>query len=205
MLRLAGLGFFALASVPRTLMVRTLAGSRLLCQPHHAVQRSARPFTQRAVRMEADDDAGEDDGAVGEGVMNGARRRQLRALAGRLQADGKLTVITVLGVDFTPHFLGTIARTLDQHELIKLRFRDVASKKEVKVIADEIATGRGAHLTQVVGHTALLYRARAAEVGPPLVTFDEAGKAHMDWKKDEGEKAEMSALDAVFTGDDSTR
>jgi RNA-binding protein YhbY len=144
-----------------------------------------------------------DDDSVGAGAdLGGAKRRALRALAGRLAADGKLKTILVLGVDFTAQFLGKIDRALDECELVKLRLRDVASKKEVKVVAEDIATGRAAHVAQVVGHTALLYRARDAKFGPPRVTFDEAGKAHMQGPSTVGEELELEALDAVFSDEE---
>jgi RNA-binding protein YhbY len=109
--------------------------------------------------------------------------------------------MTVLGVDFTDHFLRKIDRALDECELIKLRLRDVGSKKEVKVIAEDLASGRGAHVAQVVGHTALLYRPRDAAVGTPGVTFDEGGKAYMQAPLGAAEEREEEALDAVFAAE----
>ena len=184
--------FVAAALAAQRSLLRPASGHALLLRRPTA--NALRPLSQRIVASDADDD----DSVGASGDLGGARRRALRALAGRLAADGKLKTMLVLGVDFTEQFLGKIDRALDECELIKLRLRDVASKKEVKVVAEDIASGRGAHVAQVVGHTALLYRARSAEIGPPRVTFDEAGKAHMHGPSTVGEELELEALDAVF-------
>ncbi|KAG8464246.1 hypothetical protein KFE25_003309 [Diacronema lutheri] len=143
--------------------------------------------------------ASDADAAYGD-ELDGRKRRALRALAGRLAADGSLAVLNVLGVDYTAQFLGKIDRALDQHELIKLRMRDIGTKKELKLVAEDIATGRGAHVAQIVGHTALLYRARHSEVGPPrIVFFDDCKSARMEQPLDADEQREVAALDAILT------
>lgn len=85
--------------------------------------------------------------------------------------------MSVRGVEFSSDYLAQIDAALNEHELIKLRLRDVGSKKEAKIIAEELASGQRAHVAQVMGHTVLLYRRRAESIGPPLVLFGEDGHA----------------------------
>lgn len=106
--------------------------------------------------------------------MTGHHRRQIRALAHRLQTESALDVLSVRGVDGGGDTLAMIERILEKNELVKLRLRDATSKKEVKLVAASLATACKAHVAQVIGHTALLYRRRS--LGPPLITFDEAGQ-----------------------------
>lgn len=172
---------------------------------HRALPGCGRSLRLGSARAAVRHIAASDGGGAGGDDLDGRKRRALRALSGRLAADGTLKVLTVLGVDFTEQFLEKIDRTLDQEELVKLRLRDVGSKKEVKLVAEDIAVGRNAQVAQVVGHTALLYRARSSEIGPPRVVFEDDFKsARMEAPLDAREQREAAALDAIISPSDQS-
>jgi RNA-binding protein len=90
-------------------------------------------------------------------VMTGKQRRYLRALGQRL------TATVHVGVDGVSEAVVRHADTeLGAHELIKIRIGENAPGDRHDV-ADDLAARTGAAVAQVLGRTALLYRARAHE------------------------------------------
>lgn len=122
-------------------------------------------------------------------TMNGAYRSALRSLAGRKKSDKTLVEKTLrrqhgridLEVDWsnTQNSLETIVPVkwleevdseLWKHELVLLRLGEVAPKKKLALLAGKcIAEALNAHVTQVVGHTVLLYRPGT----PPTINLNE--------------------------------
>lgn len=119
--------------------------------------------------------------------INGAQRRALRALGGRKKADNTLSVFPWKGPSIGNEFDGEIDDAVNQlpiaaswleqaddllwkHELVLLRLNTaVAKKKGAKLLGERIASQLDAHLAQVVGHTALLYRPAI----PPVLDIEE--------------------------------
>jgi RNA-binding protein len=89
--------------------------------------------------------------------LTGKQRRYLRALGQRLAAT------LHVGHDGVTDAVVAQAETqLTAHELIKVRVSENATRSRHD-IADELAGRANAELAQVLGRTALLYRARADE------------------------------------------
>ncbi len=96
--------------------------------------------------------------------MTGKQRRHLRALG------QKLTPTVHVGAEGVTDAVVHHAETeLTTHELIKVRIGDNAPDDRHDV-AEELAKRTSAELAQVLGRTALLYRARADE--PTIVLPD---------------------------------
>jgi diaminohydroxyphosphoribosylaminopyrimidine deaminase/5-amino-6-(5-phosphoribosylamino)uracil reductase len=108
-------------------------------------------------------------------IMTGAKRRALRSLAGRKKMDQALAQINWSGssvekqadnledavseLPLQPSWMEHADGMLWDHELILLRLNTaVAKKKGAKILGERIAEQLNAHVAQVVGHTALLYR-----------------------------------------------
>jgi RNA-binding protein len=90
--------------------------------------------------------------------------KQTRFLRGRAH---KLKPVVIIGGDrVTAGVLKHIEEALEQHELIKVRLTD-ANKAETVEAATQIVEGTGAHLTQRIGHTLVLYRRRRS--GDPTI------------------------------------
>jgi len=122
-------------------------------------------------------------------VMNGAYRSALRSLAGRKKSDKTLVEKTLRHpkgridweVDWTntQNLLETIVPVkwleevdteLWNDELVLLRLGDVVPKKKLALLVGKsIAEALNAHVTQVVGHTVLLYRPGS----PPTLKLNE--------------------------------
>lgn len=86
--------------------------------------------------------------------LNGRQRRYLRALGHHLHA-----VVQIGHEGITDPVVRQANEQLDAHELIKVKVSDNAP--ENRHDAAEALAGRcGAHVAQVLGRTALLYRAR---------------------------------------------
>lgn len=134
----------------------------------------------------------DDDIADYDTTMTGAKRRALRALSGRLKMDNALTEVAwggpsirnmddlesaVAGLPLKPSWMEATDDLLWQHELILLRLNNaVAKKKGAKLLGERIADQLGAHVAQVVGHTALLYRPSV----PPVLDLEFLSKPAVD-------------------------
>ena len=93
--------------------------------------------------------------------FTGKQRRHLRALG------QKLTVTLYVGLDGVSDAVVQQAHTeLEAHELIKIRVSENAPASRHDIAA-ELAARAHAELVQVLGRTALLYRAR--KDGPTIV------------------------------------
>ncbi|HEV8615145.1 MAG TPA: ribosome assembly RNA-binding protein YhbY [Methylomirabilota bacterium] len=89
--------------------------------------------------------------------LTGKQRRHLRALGQRL------TPALHVGHDgVTDAVVRQAEAQLDAHELIKVRISENAPENRHHV-AERLATRTSAHLAQVLGRTALLYRRRQEE------------------------------------------
>jgi RNA-binding protein len=87
-------------------------------------------------------------------TLTGKQRRHLRALGQRLAAT------LHVGVDgVTDAVVRQAEAQLEAHELIKVRVSENAPSSR-HAVADELAERTHAQLAQVLGRTALLYRAR---------------------------------------------
>ncbi len=114
-----------------------------------------------------------------EQFMNGAKRRQLRSIAGRRKNEGSMQEFywpaysesvdtsdesidledAIGKLSFDHGWMEIIDGALWEHEIILLRLTNaVRKKKGAKMLGDRIAEELNAHVAQVVGHTALLYR-----------------------------------------------
>lgn len=121
-------------------------------------------------------------------TITGAKRRALRALSGRLKMDNALTEVAwggpsirnmddlesaVAGLPLKPSWMEATDDLLWQHELVLLRLNNaVAKKKGAKLLGERVADQLGAHVAQVVGHTALLYRPSV----PPVLDLESLSK-----------------------------
>jgi len=101
--------------------------------------------------------------------LTGKQRRQLRALGHHLHPT------VMIGKEGgSDALLGRVTQELEAHELIKIRILENAPEA-VKRLAPLIAEQSGAHVAQILGNTALLYRQRgtdptielAQRAGPP--------------------------------------
>jgi len=122
--------------------------------------------------------------------INGAMRSALRSLANRSKSDGSLAELdwprksgkvkktdiqdnleTAIGsLHLNPTWLESVDAKLWQDEIVLIRLNNaVAKKKGAKLLGERIATELDAHIAQVVGHTALLYRADI----PPVLDLNE--------------------------------
>jgi len=118
--------------------------------------------------------------------VNGVMRRGLRKLAGQKKNEnslqqmawsGKTKVTTEEAVDemeFPPEWMEHLDDLLWREELVNIRLNKAVSKKKLaKQLGNRIAFSLGAHVAQVLGHTALLYRPAMPE--PVLDLADLAG------------------------------
>jgi len=90
-------------------------------------------------------------------TLSGKQRRQLRAMGHHLKP-----VLIVGKEGVFDSLMEQVERELEAHELIKMKVLESAPA-DPRSVAEEIATGARAHLAQVLGRTALLYRARVEE------------------------------------------
>jgi len=119
-------------------------------------------------------------------TINGAKRRVLRSIAGRKKNDNTIQQLDfprdhsisqddkensdfAKDVPINHRFLERIDSALWDHELVILRLSNVVKKKKgAKILGERIAEELDAHLAQVIGHTALLYRPGY----PPVLDLD---------------------------------
>ena len=90
-------------------------------------------------------------------ALTGKQRRYLRGLGQRLAAT-----LHVGHEGVTAAVVAQAEAQLAAHELVKVRIGENAPQSRHDV-AEELAERAGAHLAQVLGRTALLYRARPEE------------------------------------------
>jgi pyrimidine deaminase RibD-like protein len=109
-------------------------------------------------------------------LINGKKRRALRKLAGRQKTAGTIREVdwprdkTISDedkkdsdfgerVNLDVRFLEQVDNSLWDHEIVLLRLNNVVHKKKgAKLLSERIADELNAHVAQVLGHTALLYR-----------------------------------------------
>jgi len=119
-------------------------------------------------------------------TINGAKRRILRSIAGRKKNDNTIQQLDfprnhsisqedkensdfAKDVPINHRFFERIDAALWDHELVILRLSNVVKKKKgAKILGERIADELNAHLAQVIGHTALLYRPDY----PPVLDLD---------------------------------
>ena len=120
-------------------------------------------------------------------MINGKMRRALRSIAGRQKSDGtikevdwprdfsvtledKKSVEFAESVPISHRFLERVDEFLWDQEIVLLRLNNVVQKKKgAKIVGGRIAEELNAHLAQVIGHTALLYRPGF----PPVLDLEE--------------------------------
>jgi RNA-binding protein len=82
--------------------------------------------------------------------LNGAQRRHLRGLA-----HPRKPIVFIGESGISPAVLEALDAALTRHELVKVRLRQPADKRQT---ARDLAESSGAALCGVVGHTVVLYR-----------------------------------------------
>jgi RNA-binding protein len=92
-------------------------------------------------------------------ALTGAEKTKLRG-RGQTLPDGAW-----LGKDgVTPAFLSELNRQIDAHELVKLRFTGGQDRHERANLCDQIEAAAACRCVGAVGHTALFWRPRAADI-----------------------------------------
>lgn len=95
-------------------------------------------------------------------TLTGKQRRQLRALGHHLHA-----VVQVGDAGVTEGVIAATAQALEDHELVKVRIADDREGREAAI--DELASGTGSQIAQVLGRTVLLFKRRKKR---PKIRFD---------------------------------
>jgi RNA-binding protein len=85
--------------------------------------------------------------------LNGKQRRALRAKGHHLEP---IVIVGQSGV--TEGILSAVSQALSDHELIKVKINE--GPEDRHEAADHLAQGTGAELAQLLGRTALLFKAR---------------------------------------------
>lgn len=114
--------------------------------------------------------------------MNGQKRSALRSLAGNKKREGTLEQVNWTGkekasdedgvdtLEIHHKWLERVDSLLWKEEIVNLRLNKACGKKKLaKRLGERIAKELGAHVTQCVGHTVLLYRPGV----PPVLDLDE--------------------------------
>lgn len=99
--------------------------------------------------------------------LTGKQRRHLRALGQRLTAT-----LNVGHDGVSEAVVAQADAQLDAHELIKVRMTDTTPDDRHQT-AEDLAARTRAHLAQVIGRTALLYRRRKEE---PIIVLPAASE-----------------------------
>ena len=86
--------------------------------------------------------------------LTGKQRRTLRALGHHLTA-----VVQVGHAGVTEAVVAAVEQALHDHELVKVRISENAPQPRA-VVAEALANATASELAQLLGRTALLYRAR---------------------------------------------
>ena len=126
--------------------------------------------------------------------INGKKRRALRKLAGRQKSDGTIHEVewprdfsitaddkkdSTFGerVNLDVKFLEKVDNSLWDSEIVLLRLNNVVHKKKgAKLLSERVANELNAHVAQVIGHTALLYRPAFV----PVLDLDELASTDDD-------------------------
>lgn len=126
--------------------------------------------------------------------MNGKKKRLLRAMALRQKTDGTMASVEWLleesmtavdekdidvlhEINIDARFLESVDQCLFDHELVLLRLNSIVNKKKgAKILGERVAEMLNAHVAQVLGHTALLYRPGM----PPVLDLDELVRKELD-------------------------
>lgn len=126
--------------------------------------------------------------------MNGKKKRLLRAMALRQKTEGTMPSVEWMPqkgmaaidekdvdllheINIDPKFLESVDQSLFNHELVLLRLNSIVNKKKgAKILGERVAKVVNAHLAQVLGHTALLYRPGV----PPVLDLDELIQKEVD-------------------------
>lgn len=95
-------------------------------------------------------------------TLAGYQRRYLRKLA-----HGRKPIIFVGDAQVSDGVVSALDQALADHELVKVKLPGAESKKQ---LAQELAERGSAHLCGLVGHIAILYRAKPKE--PVIVLPD---------------------------------
>jgi RNA-binding protein YhbY len=118
-------------------------------------------------------------------TMSGAKRRLLRSWSHQKKTEGTLVEMEfskwtgpplvkreqVQEVTLKSQWLEQVDANLLQHEVVLLRLKGVASKKQAaQALGLMVADALGAHVAQVMGHTVLLYR--PSSVRSPILDLD---------------------------------
>ncbi len=85
--------------------------------------------------------------------LNSTQKRYLRSLAHTLKP-----VVTIGNAGLNPSVLREIDLSLGHHELIKIKVNG-CDRKQLASLADRLCEQTGAALAQLIGHTAVVYRA----------------------------------------------
>jgi pyrimidine deaminase RibD-like protein/RNA-binding protein YhbY len=144
--------------------------------------------------------------------MNGAKRVALRSYAARKKADKTIveqewprkggTVddlvdleVAVAALQLDPTWMENVDTILWKEEVVLLRLGNAVSKKKgAKILGERIAEQLNAHVAEVKGHTALMYR----PAFPPILNLDEMVKEVRildkerevkEWEKEQRRKA----------------
>lgn len=119
-------------------------------------------------------------------IINGKTRRALRSVAGRQKNDGTIQQIEwprsysnnyevedgdiAACVPIDHRFLESLDGFLWDKEIVLLRLNSVVQKKKgAKILSERVAEILDAHVAQVIGHTALLYRPAI----PPILDLEQ--------------------------------
>jgi len=119
-------------------------------------------------------------------IINGKKRRALRSVAGRQKHDGTIQQIEwprsysndyeeedgdiAACVPIDHRFLESLDGFLWDKEIVLLRLNGVVQKKKgAKILSERVAEILDAHVAQVIGHTALLYRPAI----PPMLDLEQ--------------------------------
>ena len=89
--------------------------------------------------------------------LTGRHRRILRAIAGRMKVEQKLPILPASN-EISDSILTNIAETMENNELVALRFNKAAKKIEAKELGLRIAQASNSEVIQTLGHTVLLFR-----------------------------------------------
>jgi len=120
-----------------------------------------------------------------EDELPGFQRKHLRGLAHPLKP-----VVRVGRSGLTDPLIREIQRALEDHELIKVSMHKPPDKK---ALARDLALRSGAQLAGLLGHTAVLYRARSEK---PTIRLPE--------RAEEPEDAATDAATEPATGEDAS-
>ena len=83
--------------------------------------------------------------------LSGSRRRELKSLAHHLNP-----VLQIGHKGLSENVIKAFEKTIDDHELIKVRFTDF--KEDKKALSLDLSRETGAALVDIIGNVAIFYR-----------------------------------------------